>query len=216
MNGGHLAWPLNHNRGANPDARWKVTNLVSAIDGEIARTPIKKVSIEVYCVINKNFEHPEALPKMINMYYEFSAGRSIGGPEYGKELLKAENGFVYEWSPVRFNDTYLMSRQYKLINEALETGDISSLTEPMKKLYEQTKEIKNGKFSANAWGGYYSRVAPDGGWGLTEKVREEERIIENEFYGPYTPTMLTSKSSLDTLKKGSVASCYNRLSNRRI
>ena len=63
------AWPLNLSIDNNPDARWKAINLVSA-EGGIANTGLNQAFIGSYHVISKDMKNPEALAKMINIYYD--------------------------------------------------------------------------------------------------------------------------------------------------
>lgn len=194
------AWPLNLSIDNNPDARWKAINLVSA-EGGIAKTGLNQAFIGSYHVISKDMKNPEALAKMINIYYDtLSTVVSEREEEYDRELWKPENGYVYNWCPVRMDDTFENSRQYKELNEALKKDDITLLKpQKFKDLFEAAKRLET-ELNGTDWGLYYSRIAEDGGFGLTEKVRNEKLYTMNEFYGSYTPTMITSQGILDTLR----------------
>lgn len=194
------AWPLNLSIDNNPDARWKAINLVSA-EGGIANTGLNQAFIGSYHVISKDMKNPEALAKMINIYYDtLSTVVSEREEEYDRELWKPENGYVYNWCPVRMDDTFENSRQYKELNEALKKDDITLLKpQKFKDLFEAAKRLET-ELNGTDWGLYYSRIAEDGGFGLTEKVRNEKLYTMNEFYGSYTPTMITSQGILDTLR----------------
>ena len=194
------AWPLNLSIDNNSDARWKAINLVSA-EGGIANTGLNQAFIGSYHVISKDMKNPEALAKMINIYYDtLSTVVSEREEEYDRELWKPENGYVYNWCPVRMDDTFENSRQYKELNEALKKDDITLLKpQKFKDLFEAAKRLET-ELNGTDWGLYYSRIAEDGGFGLTEKVRNEKLYTMNEFYGSYTPTMITSQGILDTLR----------------
>lgn len=194
------AWPLNLSIDNNPDARWKAINLVSA-EGGIANTGLNQAFIGSYHVISKDMKNPEALAKMINIYYDtLSTVVSEREEAYDRELWKPENGYVYNWCPVRMDDTFENSRQYKELNEALKKDDITLLKpQKFKDLFEAAKRLET-ELNGTDWGLYYSRIAEDGGFGLTEKVRNEKLYTMNEFYGSYTPTMITSQGILDTLR----------------
>lgn len=50
------------------------------------------------------------------------------------------------------------------------------------------------------WGLYHSRIAEDGGWGLTRKIRDTRNIVYNEYYGPTTETVTENGSSLKKMR----------------
>ena len=120
--------------------------------------------------------------------------------EYDRELWKPENGFVYNWCPVRMEETFLQTRMYQEVNAALEKGSSEDLKiKKFTDLYDASKRVET-EFNGTDWGLYYSRVAKDGGMGLTERVRNENLYTMNEFYGSYTDTMITTQGTLDTLR----------------
>lgn len=194
------AWPLNLSIDNNPDARWKAINLVKA-GGGIANTGLNHAFIGSYNVISKECENPEAMVKMLNIYYDtLTTTVSERESVYDRELWKPENGFVYNWCPVRMQETFLQTRMYKEVNDALKKGSSDELgIAKFVELYDATKRMET-EFNGTDWGLYYSRVAEDGGMGLTEKVRAESLYTMNEFYGSFTETMLTSQGTLDTLR----------------
>lgn len=193
------AWPLNLSIDNDPNARWTAINLVSS-EGGIAKTGLNHAFIGSYNVISKDMEHPEALAKMLNLYYDTrSTTKSVRGDVYDPELFKPENGFVYNWLPVRMEETFLQARMFHEVNVAQEKNSRDGLEESFAKLYDSTKNLEQN-FNSTDWGMYYSRVAKDGGMGLTEKVREEGLYVMNEFYGSFTETMLTNQGVLDTMR----------------
>lgn len=192
------AWPLNMTIDNNPDARWKAINLVSS-EGGVAKTGLNHAFIGAYNVISKDMENPEALAKLLNLYYDVWASTN---PEYKSqidpELLKPENRFVYNWFPVRMENCYAAFERYEKVNAALEAGTSDSLTDPAHiKIYEQCKNLETN-FNGTDWGAYCSRIAKDGGIGLSDKVRSEELYVMNEFYGSFTESMKMYQGVLDS------------------
>lgn len=191
------AWPLNMTIDRNPEARWVACNLLSK-DGGIANTGLNHAFIGSFNVIKKGMKHPEALAKMLNLYYDTrTTTKSCREEVYDRTLFEPKNGFVYNWLPVRMEDTFLQANVYYATNEALEKGDPTGLNTASQKLYDATLRMREN-FNGTDWGLWYSRAAKDGGMGLTEKVRNEKLYVMNEFYGSYTPTMITSQGVLDT------------------
>lgn len=194
------AWPLNLAIDSNPDARWKAINLVSS-EGGVAKTGLNHSFVGAYNVISKDMEHPEALPKLLNLYYDTVAAPESEHKQFiDPEMLKPENRFVYNWFPVRMEDCYSIFDQYEKVNAALESGTNDGLTNKNHlALYDQCKNLEE-EFNSTDWGMYYSRIAEDGGTGLTNRVYQEKLYVVNEFYGSFTDSMKMYQGVLDTMR----------------
>ena len=194
------AWPLNLSIDNNPNARWKAINLVSS-EGGVAKTGLNHAFVGAYNVIRKDMEHPEALPKLLNLYYDTLASTESEHKQFiDPELLKPENRFVYNWFPVRMENCYATFEQFDLVNKALEEGTNANLTDKAHlKIYDQCKNLEEN-FNGTDWGMYYSRIAKDGGIGLSDKVHQEKLYVMNEFYGSFTESMRMYQGVLDTMR----------------
>jgi len=193
------AWPLNMVKDKDPNAEWKCYPLPT-IDGKDAKPIINRVWISEVLAINKKCKNPDAAMKMLNLYAEFKEGT------YGKDAA-AEGGYVYNWNPFRLMYPMTIEHLYTFANEALKANkDPNTLEDPMTlstedavKVYKRTKEWLETKKDNNNWGTYFSRVAPDGGWGLVKKMVDGGNVMYNEFYGPVLPTQQEKGASFEKM-----------------
>ncbi|GAB2557927.1 extracellular solute-binding protein [Gracilibacillus alcaliphilus] len=183
--------PLNTSKDQNPEADWIPLELPT-YQGEESKTLIPSLRLGHVVVVNKEFEHPEAAIKAINFYPEMSK------PDYADEV-SAENGYVYNWYQPKVYQPDDFMQAYEEVNQAIEEGveEIDSTHSTSIDLFNEAQKYLDGDESA--WGMYYSRVAPDGGWGVVERIRESGNVIYDEFAGGTTPTMVSKGSSLDKL-----------------
>jgi len=207
------AWPMNHNKSLNPDADWRATFLVSATDAP-ALTTIARNMVNHFLVVSANAPEgtEEALVRIINNHRDIST--PMAEERFG-DLLLQENGFVWNWMPAYLGRVNYLNINHFAINDALRTGDTSALTRQQVQWYSDTRFYLDGmtfedselfasvelewaedRPLAEAWGIYISRVAPYGGWGLTEQVRAQGRFVFDEYYGEPTPTELSRASIL--------------------
>ncbi|MCL2361546.1 MAG: extracellular solute-binding protein [Defluviitaleaceae bacterium] len=207
------AWPMNHNKSLNPDADWRATFLVSATDAP-AQTTVARNMVNDFLVVSANAPAgtEEALIRIINNHWDINT--ALAHDRFG-DLLEQENGFVWNWSPAYLILANFLNVNHFAISDALRTGDTSALTREQAQWYADTRFYLEGmtfedsdlfarlelewaedRPVAEAWGIYISRVAPYGGWGLTERVRDEGRFIFDEYYGEPTPTEIARASIL--------------------
>lgn len=188
------AWPFNLAKDNNPDAEWMCFPIVSN-DGKPALTKINRANTPVYNVVSKDCKNPEAAMKIMNVYWDILFNKD---PEsrYG-DLVKAEKGFVYHYPPIYNYMSMTQENNYNIINEVLKNNDTSKLiSDDQKNYYESSKKYLAGDKSGSAWGFYFSRVAENGGWGTVRKVRDEKKVMYNEYFGPATPTEVEKGSTL--------------------
>ncbi|MDQ8736435.1 extracellular solute-binding protein [Paenibacillus sp. LHD-38] len=181
-------WPLNLNRDKDPKADWKAFVLPS-YEGKPSMPMIPKVRLTKVFVANKEMKNPEAMVKMANFFLE------LEDPKY-KDVRKPENGFVYSWYDPRFFNPTAIADGYMAVNEALKAGNADSLDPQYLKTYDTAKKYLDGDQSS--WGEYTSRVDENGGWAMTQKVKEMP-VVFNEFAGSPTPTQVEKGASLDKL-----------------
>jgi len=181
-------WPLNLNKDSDPKAEWQAYPIPS-FEGKPGVPLIPKMNVTKVLVANKDMKNPEALVKMANFYDEISS------PKYA-DVNKPENGYVYNWFEPRFYNPMAIADTYKRINVALKSKDEGVLDPGDKTVYDGAIQYLAGDKSK--WGTYLSRVAEDGGWGLTEKMKAQP-VVYNEFAGVPTPTQVEKGASLEKL-----------------
>lgn len=186
-------WPLNLNKGKDSKAEWKSFPLPS-FNGKPGLSLVPGLRLTNVAIANKNFKHPEALIKMANFYHEMAL------PKYA-DINKPENGFVYNWYEPRIYNPLNIDDLYTQVNAAVKANKetIASDNPEAPPLFKKAKLFLSGDKDPANWGSYNSRVAEDGGWGMTRKINEEKKFVYNEFSGTPTPTQVERGSSLDKL-----------------
>lgn len=186
-------WPLNLNKDNDPNAEWTAYPLPS-FNGKPGMSLVPGLRLNSVVVANKEFKNPEAVVKMLNFYHEMAL------PKY-KEVSTAENGYVYNWFHPRVYNPNNIDDLYTVVNAALKAGqDNPEFENPeAPDLFEKSALHLSGKGGTAEWGAYAARVAEDGGWGTTRKVKEAKQFVYNEFTGTPTPTQSERGSSLDKL-----------------
>ncbi|MFD0712962.1 extracellular solute-binding protein [Paenibacillus sp. GCM10027626] len=187
-------WPLNLNKDKDPDADW-ICLPIPSIDGTPGKSIISRMAPGSAIVVNSKFKHPEAAIKMINFYIDMNSKKNM-------EKNKAENGYVYNWFTPRVYNPLEMETIYTEVNKALENNQsevnenvpyYTNIQSPL----EAARKFLDGDKSG--WGLYFSRVAENGGWGLTSKLRGSNQFVYNEFFGIPTETMGDKGAQLDKL-----------------
>ncbi|WP_018757696.1 extracellular solute-binding protein [Paenibacillus terrigena] len=193
------AWPLNLNVDKDPKANW-IAIQIPSISGPGKSLVPKLRSGRIYAV-NKNMKNPEAAIKMMNFYIE------MGKKKY-TDMLKPENGFVYNWFSPRVYNPGQIETIYTEVNKALAANQTEITLDDenytlVKDVFNYVKDYQSGstKIASKGtnWGGYFSRVAENGGWGLTRQIKEKQAFVSNEFYGIPTSTQVEKGSQLDKL-----------------
>lgn len=180
----------------DPNADWHALPMVG-LDG-----PTTKVTgnypIIRYMVFNKDFEHPEAVIKMINLQFKkcFSDDSTQEIYDTYIEDASGNSGFVafqiYPWGiflPAVKNE---MAAD-EIVNMGLSSDEVDIWAKPFAKYVEG---YANGDASLWRW---YRFFGPDGGHLITGKYITDDLYYMNRYYGPTTDTMAESMSLIDDL-----------------
>lgn len=180
----------------DPNADWHALPMVG-LDG-----PTTKVTgnypIIRYMVFNKDFEHPEAVIKMINLQFRkcFSDDSTQEIYDTYIEDASGNSGFVafqiYPWGiflPAVKNE---MAAD-EIVNMGLSSDEVDIWAKPFAKYVEG---YANGDASLWRW---YRFFGPDGGHLITGKYITDDLYYMNRYYGPTTDTMAESMSLIDDL-----------------
>lgn len=190
--GGHASplWPLISSFENDPTIDWTPHPIPSAT-GEAA-VQVVGIPATNYYGATKDFEHPEALLKMMNLFTEtcfsenMDAKYFITSEEYREPFKHAR---IQTWPITKNIDIY------KRIVEGTETGDKSIIAN-----HPETSEMYAfvEKFEETGVEGWdYTRVFGVGGSeGVMADYLGNDEIIYNKFYGPPTATMSTKQSTL--------------------
>ena len=180
----------------DPNADWHALPMVG-LDG-----PTTKVTgnypIIRYMVFNKDFEHPEAVIKMINLQFKkcFSDDSTQEIYDTYIEDASGNSGFaafqIYPWGiflPAVKNE---MAAD-EIVNMGLSSDEVDIWAKPFAKYVEG---YANGDASLWRW---YRFFGPDGGHLITGRYIADDLYYMNRYYGPTTDTMAESMSLIDDL-----------------
>jgi putative aldouronate transport system substrate-binding protein len=182
----------------DPEADWKALPLVGLTG---PTTPVMgnyPVIQDRYMVFNKDFEHPEAVIKMINLQFEkcFSEGTTQEIYDTYIEDSSGVSGFnaftIYPWGiflPAIKNE---MAAD-EIVNLGLSSEECDVWAKPFARFIEN---YLAGDTSAWRW---YRFFGPDGGHLVTGKYIRDDLYYMNRYYGPATDTMAENMSLIDDL-----------------
>ena len=186
-----LGWPLQDVIRAN-NWQWK-PYMVPYADGVDKRLAATDALQEVY-VVNKNFEYPEALVKMNNLFMD----RVMTG-NYDTTIYKRDDDFNYESTAVfqPGNGIDRNRRNADIINQIIETGDESLLeNKDQEDLWGRVSKFMNGvtwEEDAGAYTSgycdYWGNVGAESMWGFRNKAEAENMYKFDMFKGSTTPAI---------------------------
>lgn len=197
----NASWPLNDLRKKNPEADWKPYPLVS-VDGEPASPMLPSPTPTSYYVVKKGYENPEAIIKMLNLYYEkiYSENQEPDIYHTHKEMKDGEEkGYqVFSLAAIRGGLADNNIQAHVQVTEALKNGDPSGLKAEFQNYYDQIKAFREG--ASEGW--WLERTFGEGGaYSVIKHYRESVPLMANEFYGAPTPTMSQVGSTLEEMEK---------------
>lgn len=181
----------------DPNADWKalpVPGLTSATTPITTNYPIRN-----YIVFAKDFEHPEAIIKMINYRYDFIFGAEGTQALYDTyiEDSSGNNAYtafsIYPWG--YFMPAVKNERAATYIANGVKSTDpdMPSFARPFASWCE---EYEAGDVTNWRW---YRFFGPDGGHQVTSRYIDEGLYYYNRFYGPSTQTMSENMSLITDL-----------------
>ncbi len=197
------AWPLNHNKDANPNAEWAEINLANL--GGKSKPAMNQASIQFFNVVTKNAPKnaEEALIKLLNLGLAINDNCPTDKSIFEGRHLAANGGAIfylpaYVYFPVPWA-TYRPE-----IWAAYEAKDPDSLkVEYEKEMYGYMEDwLVNGNNSeqrGTSWGMYKSRLEKNMGIDMGLQARETGFYEPNYFYGPATATEQLASSTLSDI-----------------
>ena len=177
----------------DPSADWKAFELVS--NDEVKATPIAKMPIQKYYVVNKDTKHPEAIFKLLNMSMLGYDPDAVSDPRFGY----SESGvavFLYNFlaaDPALKNLT-----AHRKVVAAIEANDPSTLNEEEMGYYEKVISFRAGD-NAN-WGTDRVFGSPSSFDVIDQYVQKDNYVLDG-FYGAATPTMVERNATLITMEE---------------
>ena len=98
-------------------ANWTWVDIPSA-SGIEAKPIVSSVAVSGYNLVSKDCEHPEAVARLINLFYDIYYSDDAQD-KYGPAVLPS-NGFYYQFVPIKLWDGIASMREYYRVQEVFE------------------------------------------------------------------------------------------------
>ncbi|MFD0712895.1 extracellular solute-binding protein [Paenibacillus sp. GCM10027626] len=182
-------FPLNSSKeNPNDPADWIPVAPVSSDEKPVLSLVSSPVSN--FHVVSKDFEHPEALIKMLNLWVENTVGPNADNYKFG---TTTEGKEVFKMSMFRVWKPKQNLESYQAVKAALESRDPSGLNSTDKANYDHVIAYQGG--SVKDWG-YAAVFGPNGSQSILEEIDRNNLTMFNEFYGAPTQTMIDKTATL--------------------
>lgn len=151
-----------------------------------------------WLVVSKDFEHPEVLIKMANLFMEKCWGETGDNSVYYAPPV-AEG--VWKLSPVQCSMPLKNIQAYEAIQEAMNNETTADLTGESKSIWDKLERYYSGSDDGKTvWG--WERIygpAPTSYSSISE-MQNAGRIMINQFVGAPTETMTEKMSTLEKMR----------------
>lgn len=192
----HPFYPLNQNFNNDNKADWTGYSLVS-VDDKPTLVPLKFRN-NLYFAVRKDYEHPEALIKMINLHLEKNWGETN---DFNKYYMPRENEGVGVWkfSPVTPAPGYKNLEAFLAIDEARANDTIADLKGEAAAIQKNIDDFLNNDFLPS-WG-WDKIYGVEGVYNVLKKNRDNNELYNEKFSGAPTDTMVERNASLEQMEK---------------
>lgn len=151
-----------------------------------------------WIAVNKNFEHPEAVVKMVNLFIEKCWGET---GDNGVYYAPPEAEGVWKLSPIQCSMPNKNLQAYLDIEAARQSGDTASLKGEAKSIQDKLDSYYSGSDEGFALWGWERIYGPaPSSYATINEMSEAGRIMINKFVGAPTETMTEKLSTLETMR----------------
>ena len=156
-----------------------------------------EVGVSRWLVVNKNFEHPEAVVKMANVFIEKCWGET---GDNGKYYAPPEAESIWKLSPVQTQMPLKNVMAFRDIEAAKANDATDSLNGEAKSIWDKLDRFYSGEGTSMEWG--WERIyGPDpSSYSAIDRMISEDRIYINRFSGAPTETMTEKMSTLESMR----------------
>ncbi|MDQ6417845.1 extracellular solute-binding protein [Paenibacillus sp. LHD-117] len=180
-------------REKNPESEWRSFPIVSAT-GNPPKVPLR-FSTHQFLAVNKDYEHPEAIVKMINLHLEKNWGETAEYEKYYSSPLP-----IWQLSPVTPYPAKKNLDAYRQLNEARQTGDYSKLDYEAKAIQKNIETYLAGGPGKDSGWGWERTYGPTGAFAILDKYEKNGQLLYENFVGAPTETMIDKESVLHDLQ----------------
>lgn len=192
-------WPLDITYESNPDVdvNWKAYPIPSC-DDQPAKPQYGATGIAPFYAVRKGYEHPEALVKIFNVWWELMYGKDQTEEEFYTYSTFEDGGISWKFSPVWSFPGEDMRGHH--IDAALRANDSTGLTIEEKTIFDQIQRYwNNGETSLRYQNGNYGLDNPQ--MILTDVYFASGNATPPAFYGAPTSTMSDKWSTLEKMEE---------------
>ncbi|QTH41814.1 extracellular solute-binding protein [Cohnella sp. LGH] len=181
----------------DPNASWIALPLPS-IDGTPAK-PSVGVSVGGFHVVKKGFSNPEAAVKMMNLFVRKVYGDDeLGTNGDNKQYAWVDNAkyAMHVLSPIQ---GYIKDYNYRLVRDALASGDPSALNESLKDTYDLVKGTDGSDPEKwQQWWIHQSAVSP---FEVRDRYQlQPDGVVIDKYFGGSTKTADEKMSTLGKMQ----------------
>ncbi|MDR1970505.1 MAG: extracellular solute-binding protein [Treponema sp.] len=185
--------PLQSCKDNFPNSQWSAYQVPSAT-GRPASVSAD-LGTNSWLVVNKNFQYPEAVIKMVNLFIEKCWGAT---GDNGKYYAPPEAEGVWKLSPVTSQMPLKNIEAYLSLEQARKTGDTSGITGEAKSIYDKLATYYSGSREGFALWGWERIYGPaPSSYSQIDAMQASGRILINKFVGAPTETMTERFSVLE-------------------
>lgn len=185
-------WPLQASKDNFPEAQW-TTFAIPSVDDIPSKVQVN-MGTTGWLVVNKDFQHPEAIVKMVNLFMEKCWG--VTG-DNGVYYAPPEAEGVWKLSPVTCSPPNKNLDAFIQIEEARAKGDASMLTGEALSIQKKLDSYLSGSKEGFAlWGWERIYGEPPVSFSVIREYIADDRVMMNQFLTAPTPTMTERMSTL--------------------
>ncbi|UQZ37591.1 ABC transporter substrate-binding protein [Paenibacillus sp. PK3_47] len=180
---------LQLSREQNPQAQWRAYPIVSAA-GSKAKVPLPFATNQFFAV-KKEYEHPEALVKMFNLYLKTNWGEAADYKTYYSNPYA-----VWGLSPVTPAPGRKNLNAFYQLEHGRRTGDYSGLSDEAESIKRMIDIYQRGGEDKESGWGWERIYGQEGVFSVLDQYIQNDQLLYESFVGSPTETMLEKNSLL--------------------
>lgn len=180
---------LQLSREQNPEAQWRAYPIVSAT-GSKPKVPLPFATNQFFAV-KKEYEYPEALIKMFNLYLKTNWGMTADYKTYYSNPYP-----VWGLSPVTPAPGRKNLNAYNQLEHGRRTGDFSVLSDEAASIKQMIDIYQRGGEDKESGWGWERIYGPEGVFSVLDQYIRSDQLLYESFVGSPTETMLEKNSLL--------------------
>lgn len=189
--------PLQGSKTNFPECDWLPLPIPTLVAGDIP-SPLASLGIAGYWVARQGFEHPEALPELIDFWIA-AFYDSTSDEVYDTFNVGADNNSLWRMNAIQVVKPYKNLNVARAISEVITSGsdDLSTLNAEGRGYYDLIQSWREeGVIEGWGWDVIYG---PEGAMpNIIGPYVEQDNFTQSAFYGAPTPTMVSNLSTLET------------------